>query len=382
MSLIKSNSKVWLLAPDIGEEEMQYVKDAFETNWVAPLGPNVDGFEDELSSLFHNKKVHLLSSGTAAIHLALQALNVQQDDVVLCQSFTFAGSAFPILYQKAKPVFIDSEQQTWNIDPNYLEEAILHYQKKGIQPKAIIPVHLYGMPANMNDILSLSIKYEIPIIEDAAEAMGSIYYDEQCGTIGDIGIVSFNGNKIITTSGGGAIISSSKKVNEYVKYLSNAARENCHYYLHNNIGYNYRMSNVLAGIGRGQLKNLDKKIEAKRFIYSTYKAILSDVDGITFLDEPDNSFSNRWLTNVTFSKEILERISLEKIKANFDKLNIETRFLWNPMHLQPVFKNAKYFGSNVSEDLFKSGLCLPSSTSLEIDEIAEVAKILKGMVYA
>jgi dTDP-4-amino-4,6-dideoxygalactose transaminase len=234
----------------------------------------------------------------------------------------------------------------------------------------------------MNDILSLSIKYEIPIIEDAAEAMGSIYYDEQCGTIGDIGIVSFNGNKIITTSGGGAIISASKKVNEYVKYLSNAARENCHYYLHNNIGYNYRMSNVLAGIGRGQLKNLDKKIEAKRFIYSTYKAILSDVDGITFLDEPDNSFSNRWLTNVTFSKEILERISLEKIKANFDKLNIETRFLWNPMHLQPVFKNAKYFGSNVSEDLFKSGLCLPSSTSLEIDEIAEVAKILKGMVYA
>jgi dTDP-4-amino-4,6-dideoxygalactose transaminase len=375
-------NKIWLLAPYIGDKEMEFVKDAFNTNWIAPLGPNVDKFEEELSTFYHNKKVHIVSSGTAAIHLALKCLNVQQDDIILCQSFTFAGSAFPIVYEKAIPCFVDSELDTWNMDPNFLEDAILYYIKKGKKPKAIITVHLYGMPAKMNEILSLSVKYKIPIIEDAAEAMGSTYYNEQCGTIGDIGIVSFNGNKIITTSGGGALITSNKDHFNKAKYLSNAARENEHYYLHNHVGFNYRMSNVLAGIGRGQLLDIEHKIESKKNIYNTYKSILNKIENIHFLSEQENSFCNRWLTTITLDKKLLDKVSLEKLKKNFDRLNIETRFLWNPMHLQPVFNDANFFGTNVSEKLFKSGLCLPSSISLDIDEIAEIGHLLKEMFYA
>lgn len=378
----KIKNKIWLLAPDIDEQEKKFVEEAFDTNWVAPLGPNVDSFEKELSLHFNSKKVHVVNSGTAAIHLSLKCLGVKSNDVVLCQSFTFAGSAFPILYENATPVFIDSESTTWNIDPNYLEDAILHYLKKGIKPAAIIPVHLYGVPANMNDIVYLSIKYEIPIIEDAAEAMGSKYFGETCGAIGDIGIVSFNGNKIITASGGGAIVSSNKNYIQQVKYLSNASKGDDHYYVHNSIGYNYRMSNVLAGIGRGQLMNLEKKVYLKRFIYDTYKSVLSDIDGIYFLPEQESSYSNRWLTTITFSDENLKQNNLEEIKSNFDKLNIETRFLWNPMHLQPVFKGAPYFGGNVAQRLFSKGLCLPSTTSMKIEEVVDVANSLKEMFYA
>ena len=371
-----------MLAPDIGAEEQIFVKEAFDSNWIAPLGTNVDKFEEELSNHFHNYDVHIVSSGTAAIHLSLKALNIKPNDVVLCQSFTFAGSAFPILYEKAIPVFIDSEKETWNLDPNLLEDAILYYQRKNIKPAAIIAVHLYGMPAKMNEIIALSLKYDIPVIEDAAEAMGSVYEDNNCGTLGDIGIVSFNGNKIITTSGGGAIISNDFEYINKARFYSNGSRDNFHYYSHSDIGYNYRMSNVLAGIGRGQLLNLNKKVEAKRFIYNTYKAILGEVEGINFLDEPKNSFCNRWLTNVTMSNKLQKQIDIDKIKKRFDKLNIETRFLWNPMHLQPVFNGSKYFGGDISENLFKSGICLPSTTTMTMEEVAEVANLLKEMFYA
>jgi dTDP-4-amino-4,6-dideoxygalactose transaminase len=382
MSIIDNKNKVWMLAPDIGEAEKIFVKDAFDSNWIAPLGPNVDLFEEELATHFHNFNVHLASSGTAAIHLALKALKIKPNDVVLCQSFTFAGSAFPILYEKAIPVFIDSEKDTWNLDPNLFEDAILYYQKKNIKPAAIIVVHLYGMPAKINELVSLSLKYDIPIIEDAAEAMGSVYEANNCGTLGDIGIVSFNGNKIITTSGGGAIISKDLRYIDRAKFYSNGAREDVHFYSHTDIGYNYRMSNVLAGIGRGQLMNLDHKVQSKRIIYNTYKAILGEIEGVNFLDEPSNSFCNRWLTNITISKKLQQQIHIDTIKKNFDKLNIETRFLWNPMHLQPVFKEAKYFGGDVCEHLFKSGICLPSTTTMTTDKVAQVANLLKDMFYA
>ena len=284
--------------------------------------------------------------------------------------------------KKAKPVFIDSEINTWNMDPNYLEDAINYYIKKRIQPKAIIPVHLYGTPANMNEITALSLKYEIPIIEDAAEALGSRYNNDYCGNLGDIGILSFNGNKIITTSGGGAFISNNISYIKSAKHLSNAAKENEHYYLHNDIGFNYRMSNVLAGIGRGQLKSIGQKVEAKRAIYEKYKSILNKVDGIHFCNEERNAYCNRWLTTLYFDDTILNKISLENIKLNFDKLNIETRFLWNPMHLQPVFKTADYFGGNVAESLFNSGLCLPSGVDLDLEKIEEISCLLKAMIYA
>lgn len=381
MTPSNKKEKIWLLAPHIGQDELLFVNEAFKSNWIAPLGPNLDAFENELSSFFHNYNVQAVNSGTSAIHLSMKALNIGKDDIVLCQSLTFAGSAFPILYEGATPVFIDSENETWNMDPNYLEDAINFYLKKGIKPKAILPVHLYGMPAKMNEIKLISEKYEIPIIEDAAEAMGSTYHKRKCGTLGDIGIVSFNGNKIITTSGGGAIITNSIELINKTKYLSNGARENVHYYLHNELGYNYRLSNILAGIGRGQLKSIEKKIEKKRLIFEIYKSQLSEIDGVNFLEEKENTFCNRWLTTLTFSRNILSSHSLENIKYHFDSKNIETRLLWNPMHLQPVFKHSKYFGGNISEVLFNSGFCLPSTTSLNIEEITKIADTLKELIY-
>ncbi len=382
MLTVSSTKKVWLLAPDIGEDERCFVQEAFDSNWIAPLGPNVNLFEEELSNHFHNSNVHIVNSGTSAIHLALKSFNVREGDIVLCQSFTFAGSAFPILYEKAVPVFIDSEKDTWNLDPNLLEDAILYYQKKNIKPAAIIVVHLYGMPAKMNEIISIANKYEIPIIEDAAEAMGSVYENKNCGTLTEIGIVSFNGNKIITTSGGGAIISSNIDHISKARYLSNGAKDDIHYYSHSDMGFNYRMSNVLAGIGRGQLMNLQKKVAKKRFIYDTYEQILNQIDGVTFLQEPVNAYSNRWLSNIVLSEELRDRISLEDLRVSLNSHNIETRFLWNPMHLQPIFKDATFFGSSVSEELFKSGICLPSTTTMTIDDIIRVANLLKEMFYA
>jgi dTDP-4-amino-4,6-dideoxygalactose transaminase len=382
MLTVSSTKKVWLLTPDIGEDERRFVNEAFDSNWVAPLGPNVNLFEEELSNHFHNSNVHIVNSGTSAIHLALKSLNVKEGDIVLCQSFTFAGSAFPILYEKAVPVFIDSEKDTWNLDPNLLEDAILYYQKKNIKPAAIIVVHLYGMPAKMNEIISISKKYEIPIIEDAAEAMGSEYENKNCGTLTDIGIVSFNGNKIITTSGGGAIISNNIDHISKARYLSNCAKDNIHYYSHSDVGFNYRMSNVLAGIGRGQLMSLQKKVEKKRFIYNTYEAFLNQIEGVAFLQEPLNAYSNRWLSNIVLSAELREKVSLEDLRTKLSSHNIETRFLWNPMHLQPIFKDAVFFGSSISEELFKSGICLPSTTTMTIDDIIRVANLLKETLYA
>ena len=382
MLTLSSTKKVWLLAPDIGEYERFFVNEAFDTNWIAPLGPNVNLFEEELSKHFHDSNVHIVNSGTSAIHLALKSLNVKEGDIILCQSFTFAGSAFPILYEKAVPVFIDSEKDTWNLDPNLLEDAILYYQKKHIKPAAIIIVHLYGMPAKMNEIISIANKYEIPIIEDAAEAMGSVYENKNCGTLSDIGIVSFNGNKIITTSGGGAIISNNIDHISKAKYLSNCAKDDIHFYSHRDVGFNYRMSNVLAGIGRGQLMSLQQKVAKKRFIYDTYDEILNQIDGVTFLQEPLNAYSNRWLSNVLLSAELRQKTSLENLRAKLNFHNIETRFLWNPMHLQPIFKDATFFGGSVSEELFKSGICLPSTTTMTIDDIIRVTNIIKEVFYA
>jgi dTDP-4-amino-4,6-dideoxygalactose transaminase len=382
MLTTSSTKKVWLLAPDIGENERLFVNEAFDSNWIAPLGPNVNLFEQELSNHFHNSNVHIVNSGTSAIHLALKSLNVKEGDIVLCQSFTFAGSAFPILYEKAVPVFIDSEKDTWNLDPNLLEDAILYYQKKQIKPAAIIVVHLYGMPAKMNEIISIANKYEIPIIEDAAEAMGSLYENKNCGTLTDIGIVSFNGNKIITTSGGGAIISNNINHISKARYLSNCAKDDIHYYSHSDLGFNYRMSNVLAGIGRGQLMSLQKKVEKKRAIYNTYETMLNQIDGISLLPEPLNAYSNRWLSNIILSAKLRDRISLDNLRTKLNSYNIETRFLWNPMHLQPVFKEAQFFGTSVSEELFKSGICLPSTTTMTDDDIVQVTNLLKEMFYA
>ena len=339
MDSVKSHKKIWLLAPDVSTKERQYVTDAFDTNWIAPLGPHVNLFESQLSDYLDSSNVHVVSSGTAAIHLALLSLNIQKDDIVLCQSFTFAGSAFPIQYVKGIPVFIDSEADTMNMDPDLLEEAILYYLKINKKPAAIIPVHLYGMPAKMNQIMHISAKYEIPVIEDAAEAMGSFYNNVPCGSIGDIGIFSFNGNKIITTSGGGAIVSKSNTYIDYARYLSNHSKDDSvDYYLHTGTGYNYRLSNICAAIGRGQLESLNAKIKRKREIFELYRKLLSDINLISFNEEYSGHFSNRWLTTFLFnySDFKINPISLKKYLSEF---NIESRLMWNPMHLQPVFKD-------------------------------------------
>lgn len=375
-----SHKKIWLLSPDIGLKEKQFVDEAFETNWIAPLGPNVTLFEKELSAYLNQSNVHVVSSGTAAIHLSLLALNVQEGDIVLCQSFTFAGSAFPINYLKAIPVFIDSEMETMNMDPVALEEAIEYYISINKKPSAIIVVHLYGMPAKMNALMAIASKYQIPVIEDAAEAMGSYYNNIPCGAIGDLNIVSFNGNKIITTSGGGAIISHNNTLIDKARHLSNHAKEDADYYLHNTIGYNYRLSNVLAGIGRGQLATLDEKVKRKREIHQLYEQLLSETNVFTFLKEPADALTNRWLTTVVFNTvtDSINPTSLMKYLAQF---NIESRLMWNPMHLQPVYKDSKFFGSDVSENLFRKGFCLPSATTMSDDDVVLICELIKNYIH-
>lgn len=367
--------KIWLSSPHMGYNEENYVKEAFETNWIAPLGPNVQLFEESISEYIGNDvNAACLSSGTAAIHLALELLGVGNGDEVLCQSFTFSASANPITYLGATPIFVDSEEDTWNISPELLEVAILDRIKLGKTPKAIVAVHLYGMPYKVQEIQDISKKYNIPVVEDSAEALGSIYNGIKCGSFGDFGILSFNGNKIITTSGGGALLSKDKEAKEKAIFLATQARDNAPHYQHSTVGYNYRMSNVLAGIGRGQMEVLEDRVLARRKNFEYYKNHLSDVSGIQFLDEPKGCLSNRWLTCIlTQSFEDRERIRLALLEEN-----IESRPLWKPMHLQPVFQENPSYVNGVSEHLFDKGLCLPSGSNLDGDDLERICNIIKN----
>lgn len=369
--------KIWLSSPHMGGSEQKYVQEAFDTNWVAPLGPNVNGFEKDLEEYVgENSKVACLASGTSALHLALILAGVRNGDEVLCQSMTFSASANPIIYQGAMPVFVDSEEDTWNMCPKALEEAIKEGVTKGKKPKAIIVVHLYGMPAKMDEIVALSKKYEIVLIEDAAEALGSTYKGQKCGTFGDFGILSFNGNKIITTSGGGALVCKNEEDKQKAIFLATQARDNAPHYQHSHIGYNYRMSNIVAGIGRGQMEVLDKHVNLRRANNLFYQKVFKDIDGIRVLTEPTSEyFSNHWLSAVVI-EESITGFSREELRLALEKENIESRPLWKPMHLQPIFKDCKYYGTNVSEKLFEDGLCLPSGSNLSDEDRVRIKEVI------
>lgn len=359
------NPKIWLSSPHMSGNEQKYIKEAFDTNWVAPLGPNVNEFEKDLEKYIkEDTQVVCLSAGTAALHLALIQLGVQAGDYVICQSFTFSASANPIVYQGATPVFVDSEKDTWNMCPEALEQAVKDLTEKGKKPKAIIAVHLYGMPAQIDKIQNIAEAYQIPLIEDAAEALGSKYKNKKCGTFGTFGILSFNGNKIITTSGGGALICKTAEQKQKTIFLSTQARDDAPHYQHSHIGYNYRMSNIIAGIGRGQMEVLEKHIELRRNNNEFYKDIFKNIQGIKVFSEPDSYFySNHWLSCILIDEQ-KTGFSSEKLRLHMQTDNIESRPLWKPMHLQPVFNNAPFYGSNIAENLFKQGLCLPSGSNL------------------
>jgi dTDP-4-amino-4,6-dideoxygalactose transaminase len=354
--------------------EINYIHEAFESNWIAPLGPHVDGFEKELASYCGTKGAVVLSSGTAAIHLALLVMGVQPGDYVLCQSFTFSATANPIKYLGAHPVFVDSESDTWNMCPVHLEEAIKSCE---VLPKVIIPVHLYGMPANMSAINAVAAKYDIPVLEDAAEALGSTLNGKRCGSFGAFGVLSFNGNKIITTSGGGALVSDDLEALDKVRFLATQARDKAPHYQHSHVGYNYRMSNILAGIGRAQLGVLPDRIASRRANFEFYGESLSDLPGVEFLSEQPGYFSNRWLTTILVDSEMSGGVAREHIRLSLEKENIESRPLWKPMHKQPVFEADTYFGGDVAEKLFDQGLCLPSGSNLTEDDKNRVLKVIK-----
>lgn len=373
------NKKIWLSSPNMGGKEIEYVTEAFETNWIAPLGPNVDGFESDMSTYLDEANIAALSSGTAAIHLALIMLGVQPGDDVICQSFTFSASANPIRYQFANPIFIDSEPDSWNMDPQLLEQAIVNGIEKGKKPKAVIVVHLYGQAAKMDEIVSICKKYNVPLIEDAAEALGSEYKGQKLGTFGDFGILSFNGNKIITTSGGGMLVAKDENYIRRAKFLATQARDEAPHYQHSHIGYNYRMSNILAGVGRGQMRVIGERIEQKRGIFQKYFDVFKDIDGINFQSEIDNSYSNKWLTAIVIDPVKL-KLSREDIRKELLKHNIESRPLWKPMHLQPVFSAYKSYITGVSENLFNDGLCLPSDTNMTNEEQNKIIKIVLNLI--
>ena len=368
-----TQTKIYLSSPHMGGSEQSFVNEAFDTNWVAPLGPNVDGFETDIQAYLGNEcEVAVLSSGTAAIHLALQLLGVSKDDEVLCQSFTFSASANPILYQGAIPVFIDSEPDTWNMSPDLLEVAIKDRIAKHKKPKAIVAVHLYGMPYKAKELNAIAKKYGIPVVEDSAEALGSTYFDRACGTLADLGILSFNGNKIITTSGGGALVTHDKALKNKAVFLSTQARDNAPHYEHSSIGFNYRMSNVLAGIGRGQMEVLDARVAARRRNHAFYKDRLACYKNISFLNEPEGFFSNRWLTCITTDSYAMREAIRHTLLAD----DIESRPLWKPMHKQPLFKDCLHFTDGTSEALFDKGLCLPSGSNLSTEDLERIVSLI------
>ena len=374
------NSRIYLSLAHMGGQELDFIKEAFVSNWVVPLGPNVDAFEHDLSDyLGEGCFVVALSSGTAAIHLGLLLLGVQAGDEVICQSFTFAASANPIVYLRGKPVFVDSEMETWNMNPALLEEAIKdRLRKTGQLPKAIIAVHLYGMPANMKEITEVADKYGIPVVEDAAEALGATLYGQKCGTFGEFGILSFNGNKIITTSGGGALVCRTEKQAKRATFYATQARDHAPHYQHSHIGYNYRMSNICAGIGRGQMFVLDEHIARRRAIQQMYTERLKKRPGITVMQSPHPDYrANHWLSCILIDPT-LAGFSREDVRLKMEMNQIETRPLWKPMHLQPVFTNAPAYINGNSEQLFDNGLCLPSSSILTDDEIERVIRIVNS----
>ena len=376
--ILISNKKIWLSSPHLSDNERKYVNEAFDSNWIAPVGPHINSFEEKISKISNDSHVAVLNSGTAAIHLALILLDVRIGDNVLCSSFTFAASTNPIVYLGAKPVFIDSEKDTWNMCPTLLENAIIELSLKDEKPKAIILVHLYGYPAKINEIIAISKKYNIPLIEDAAEAIGSSYNGIPLGTFGDLGVFSFNGNKIITTSSGGALLSSNKKFIDKAKFLSTQARDEYPHYEHSEIGYNYRMSNICAAIGLGQIEVLKERVDKRRYIFDFYKEKLSDIKEIKFVDDVPGFYSNRWLTTILFKKDAA--INRESMRLHLLKDNIESRPLWKPMHLQPVFKKYQVFENGISEDLFDRGLCLPSGSNMNEEDLMRVVSQIK-MVY-
>ena len=371
--------KIYLCSPHMGGGEMKYVQEAFDSNWIAPLGPNVDGFEKELCSAVGAKHVAALSSGTAAIHLSLILLGVKPGDYVIGTSFTFSATVNPIAYLGATPVLVDSEPGTWNMDPELLEEAIQIANRKSqiANIKAIIVAHLYGMPAKMKEIMAVADKYGIPVVEDAAEALGSEYMGKRVGCNSKFGILSFNGNKIITTSGAGALISDDAALIERARFLATQARDPAPHYQHSEIGYNYRMSNVVAGVGRGQLEVLDLRVRQHREINAWYRELLKDVPGVTFQSEPSPDFySNFWLTCIVIDPAVAGT-DREKLRLAFEEANIESRPLWKPMHLQPVFAACPAYVNGTSEALFNNGLCLPSGSNIDEEGRRRIAEVIR-----
>ena len=381
---MEEKKRIWLSLAQMGGEEQKYIKEAFDTNWVVPLGPNVNAFEQDLRT-YLNEDVHVvaLSAGTAALHLALVMLDVKPGDEVICQSFTFSASANPIKYQGASPVFVDSEPETWNMCPKALRKAIEDRIKvTGKKPVAIIPVHLYGMPAKMDEILAIAREYNIPVVEDAAEALGSTYKGRKCGTLGKYGALSFNGNKIITTSGGGALVTHSEVEAKRVMFFATQAREAAPHYQHEHIGYNYRLSNISAGIGRGQMEVLQEHVDARRSHHAYYRDAFSKVKGIEVMSAPSSEFdSNYWLTCITIDSKVTG-YDREELRQRLETENIESRPLWKPMHLQPVFADCPFYstveGKAISEQLFDRGLCLPSGSSLTSADLDRVIATIVG----
>ncbi|MFB7138214.1 DegT/DnrJ/EryC1/StrS family aminotransferase [Gottfriedia sp. NPDC056225] len=364
--------------------EQKFIQEAFDSNWIAPLGPNVDAFEKEIASYVGASEAMVVSSGTAAIHLALSLLNVTKGDIVFCSTLTFIASANPILYQGAKPVFVDSEPETWNMSPQALEKALRDAYLEGKLPKAVIVVNLYGQSAKMDEIITLCNQYEVPIVEDAAESLGSTYKGKASGTFGHFGIYSFNGNKIITTSGGGALVSNNKESIEKARYLASQARDPAPYYQHSVSGFNYRMSNLLAGVGRAQLQVLDDRVSTRRQLFNRYVKELAHISGLKFMPELENTQSNRWLTTLTIDEKETG-ISSKTLINILNNNNIEARHVWKPLHLQPIFKSTKYYphheNEHIAEQLFEKGMCLPSGSNLSAEEQNRVISCLKKNIY-
>jgi len=373
------NNRILLSSPHMGGTEQKYIQEAFDTNWIAPLGANVDGFEKELATYVNAKAASATSSGTGAIHLALDILGVQAGDTVFCSTLTFIASANPILYLGAKPVFIDSEESTWNMSPQALGRALSKAKENDTLPKAVIIVNLYGQSARMDELMAICNEYDVPIIEDAAESLGSLYKGKYSGTFGKLGIYSFNGNKIITTSGGGMLVSEDEHLITHSRFLATQARDAAKHYQHSVVGYNYRMSNVVAGIGRGQLEVLDQRITQKREIFSRYEKAFSSIDGITMMPELEGTFSNRWLSTMTLNTEKVKITPYELIDL-LAEANIEARPVWKPLHMQPLFAESEFYPHSedqiVSEELFANGICLPSDTKMTIEEQQKVIDVI------
>ena len=376
-----TQNKIWLSSPHMGGTEQHYIQEAFNANWVAPLGSNVNGFEQDLENYLGNE-VHVgaLSSGTAAIHLGLILLGVQAGDAVICQTMTFSASANPILYLGATPIFVDSETNTWGLCPQALEQAIQDNIQKGKKPKAIIAVHLFGVPYQVAAIRKVARAYDIPVLEDAASALGSSFEGQKCGTFGDISILSFNGNKIITTSGGGAIVTKTAALKEKAIFYATQSRDNAPYYQHSEIGYNYRMSNICAGIGRGQMEVLDEHVALRRQMHDFYVKLFASVEGVEVFEAPNEYyFANYWLSAITIDTTKTNGITADTLRLALDAENIESRPLWKPMHLQPIFSNYPYYGSNVAETLFENGLCLPSGSNLTDNDRERIASVITAV---